>query len=721
MSLSSKLAHLLSNVPLKRKFLLQTAVVAVGIVSLAVVAARMQYLDLNETRKDGLKAQTQMAVSVIDGYAKQVAAGTLDEEAAKTAALATLSTMQANEGVDYFFVTDERPVMLMHPTRPDLVGKPLDQVKSPDGQFLFPALVKAAQAGGGHVDYEWEKHGEKDPVPKTSYAALYQPWGWVVGTGVYLDDTQSQALHFTYIMTAAGGLIVLLNLAIGFVIGQSVLIPVGQALKAIQGVAQGDLSQRIEQYGRDEAGQMLEATNGMIHVLEDFSRKVREMTHRHDIGEISFRIDGTPFPGEYGLIVRDVNTLVAQHIGVKMRVVDVMRRYAVGDLSVDMDRLPGEKAAITDAMDTCKTNLAAINGEIKRLSQAAAAGDFAARGDEARFDHDFKAMVKSLNAMMGTSDRNLAQLSALLQAIAEGDLTARMEGDFHGVFARMRDDANTTVAQLTAIIGRIQEASLAINTAAGEIASGNADLSQRTEQQAANLEETAASMEELTSTVKQNADHARQANLLASGAASVAAQGGQVVDQVVTTMADIQQSSRQIAEIITVMDGIAFQTNLLALNAAVEAARAGDQGRGFAVVASEVRSLAQRSAQSAKEIKALIEESTGKVTSGAALAQKAGQTMGEIVTAVQSVNGIMAEISAASQEQSAGIEQVNQTITHMDEATQQNAALVEEASAAAASMADQASGLAQAIAVFRTDNGTGRDRTGARRTSGRGR
>ncbi len=721
MSISAKLAHLLSNVPLKRKFLLQTAVVAVGIVSLAVVAARMQYLDLNETRKDGLTAQTQMALGIIQGYAKQVEAGTLDEEAAKKAALATLATMQANEGVDYFFVTDEQPVMLMHPSRPDLVGKPLDQVESPDGQRIFPALVKAAQAGGGHVDYQWAKSGEKAPVPKTSYAALYQPWGWVVGTGVYLDDTQSQALHFTYIMTAAGGLIVLLNLAIGFVIGQSVLIPVSKALAAIQGVARGDLSQRIEEHGRDEVGQMLEATNGMIHVLEGFSRSVQDMTQRHDAGQISFRMDDKAFPGEYGQMVRGTNALVAQHLGVKMRLVEVMRRYAVGDLSVDMDRLPGEKAVLTEAMDTCKANLSAINGEIKRLSQAAAAGEFSARGDEARFTHDFQAMIKGLNAMMATSDRNLAHLSALLQAIAKGDLTARMEGDFHGVFARMRDDANTTVAQLTAIIGRIQEASLAINTAAGEIASGNADLSQRTEQQAANLEETAASMEELTSTVKQNAEHARQANRLASGAAAVAAQGGQAVGQVVSTMADIEQSSRQIAEIISVMDGIAFQTNLLALNAAVEAARAGDQGRGFAVVASEVRNLAQRSAQSAKDIKALIEQSTAKVASGSRLAQQAGQTMGEVVTSVQSVNDIMAEIAAASQEQSAGIEQVNQTVTYMDEATQQNAALVEEASAAAASMADQASGLAQAIAVFQIDNGTGRDRAGARRTGGRGR
>jgi len=288
--------------------------------------------------------------------------------------------------------------------------------------------------------------------------------------------------------------------------------------------------------------------------------------------------------------------------------------------------------------------------------------------------------------------------------IAEGDLTARMDGQFNGVFARMRDDANTTVAQLTQIVGQIQASASSITLAAGEIASGNSDLSRRTEQQAANLEETAASMEELTSTVRQNAEHARQANQLAIGAHGVASQGGEVVGQVVTTMSAIEASSKKIAEIISVIDGIAFQTNILALNAAVEAARAGEQGRGFAVVASEVRTLAQRSAAAAKEIKGLIDDSVGKVNDGSALVHKAGATMGEIVASVQRVTDIMAEISAASQEQSAGIEQVNQTVVQMDETTQQNAALVEEATAAARAMEDQAAQLADAVAIFRLDN-----------------
>ena len=520
-----------------------------------------------------------------------------------------------------------------------------------------------------------------------------------------LDEAvAAQEAGYSTNIKAIGVLVVvamLLAIAAAVLITRSIVRPMAEVTSVADAVARGQLDREIIIDDRSETGKLLGSMQRMQTQVKSVIAALAEMTRRHDEGQISFRIDDSTFPGDYGRMVRDTNTLVAQHIGVKMSAVNVMRRYAVGDLSVDMDRLPGEKAVITEAMDMCKANLSAINGEIKRLSTAAASGDFTQRGDVEKYQHDFREMVGGLNGLMQTTDGNLAEVSKLLQAIARGDLTVRMEGDFHGVFATMRDDANATVGQLTEIVGGIQMASLSINTAAGEIAAGNNDLSRRTEQQAANLEETAASMEELTSTVRQNAESARQANQLAIGAASVASQGGDVVGKVVTTMTDIEQSSKKIAEIISVIDGIAFQTNILALNAAVEAARAGEQGRGFAVVASEVRTLAQRSASAAKEIKGLIETSVDKVADGSALVNQAGATMSEIVASVQRVTDIMAEISAASQEQSAGIEQVNQTITQMDEATQQNAALVEEATAAARSMEEQAQSLTESVAVFK--------------------
>ncbi|QDS18140.1 HAMP domain-containing protein [Xanthomonas arboricola] len=660
----------------------------------------MQYVDLTDTRRDGLKSQIEMAIAVVNGYAERAEKGEMDVDSAKKAALHTLSTMRARGGVDYIYVTDQTPVMLMHPIRPDLNGKPLNDVLSPDGKRIFPAFVAAAQAGGGYVDYAWAKPGEKEPVQKTSYAALYKPWGWVIGTGVYLDDTQSQALAFTGVVTLAGGVLVLLNLLVGWLIGNSILEPVSRALAAIKGVARGDLSVRTAQHGSDEIGQMLKATDDMVHTLERFSAQTKVMVHMHAGEDVGHRMP-TDFPGVYGELAGGINTMIFEHLDAIIDAIGILNEYAQGDLSRDAARLPGTRAVLHEAMDAAKASLLAINTEIKRLAQAAANGDFSQRGDATRFKHDSARMINDLNAMMEVSDRNLGKLSELLAALAEGDLTARMDGQFHGVFARMRDDANTTATQLAGIVGRIQQAAGAITGSASEIAAGNNDLSQRTEQQAANLEETAASMEELTATVKQNAEHARQANQLAIGAASVASQGGQVVSQVVDTMSGIQTSSRKIAEIISVIDGIAFQTNILALNAAVEAARAGEQGRGFAVVASEVRTLAQRSAGAAKEIKHLIDDSVGKVAQGSALVDQAGKTMADIVSSVQRVTDIMSEISAASQEQSAGIEQVNLTVTQMDESTQQNAALVEEATAAANAMQQQAQQLDEAVSSFR--------------------
>ena len=299
-------------------------------------------------------------------------------------------------------------------------------------------------------------------------------------------------------------------------------------------------------------------------------------------------------------------------------------------------------------------------------------------------------------------NRAVEQTQAVALAAREGDLTQRVPlDDKAGQIRELCGGVNALVDNMAAVVTRIKESTEAINTAAREIATGNSDLSARTEQQAASLEETASSMEELTSTVRQNAENARQANQLALGASDVALKGGKVVGEVVGTMSAIQASSKKIVDIISVIDGIAFQTNILALNAAVEAARAGEQGRGFAVVAAEVRSLAQRSAGAAKEIKSLIGDSVEKVGNGTRLVEQAGKTMDEIVTSVKRVTDIMAEISAASQEQSQGIEQVNLTITQMDEVTQQNAALVEEASAAARSLESQAEGLSASVASFR--------------------
>lgn len=487
--------------------------------------------------------------------------------------------------------------------------------------------------------------------------------------------------------------------------------------QATESIAAGEFPQSVRLETRDELRDIARSLDRAVASLRTFSDAQAEMASQHEAGMIDYRIAADEFPGAFGRMAGDINTLVSAHIAVKMRAVEIVGHYARGDLSQDIERLPGQKAQVTAAVDAVKANAQSVTAEIKMLVDAAVAGDFSQRGDAERFEFVYRDMILGLNELMASADRGITEVGDLLTSMAQGDLTRHADTNLPGQFGRLANDANDTVRNLSAIVDQIRQGSDAISAAASEIAAGNNDLSRRTEQQAASLEETASSMEELTSTVRQNADNARQANQLAIGAAEVAQVGGEVVGRVVDTMTGINQSSRKIVEIISVIDGIAFQTNILALNAAVEAARAGEQGRGFAVVASEVRSLAQRSAAAAKEIKTLIDDSVSKVENGSALVGQAGKTMGEIVTSVKRVTDIIADISAASQEQSSGIEQVSHVITHMDEGTQQNAALVEEATAAARSLEQQSDQLVQTVAAFRLESDSGQPQTRAHRGS----
>ncbi|HEY8035926.1 MAG TPA: nitrate- and nitrite sensing domain-containing protein [Methylobacter sp.] len=351
-----------------------------------------------------------------------------------------------------------------------------------------------------------------------------------------------------------------------------------------------------------------------------------------------------------------------------------------------------------------RTAEVAIEQEVAKVVSGAVLGDFNQRINEENKEGFFRQLAEGVNELMETSSNGLNEVARVLGALSRGDLTETITNNYSGTFGQLKNDSNSTVEKLKEIVSQIHEASETINTAAKEIAAGNNDLSHRTEEQAASLEETAASMEELTSTVQANSENAKHANRLAVGATDIAGKGVKVVGQVVSTMEEINESSRKVVDIISVIDGIAFQTNILALNAAVEAARAGEQGRGFAVVAVEVRNLAQRAAAAAAEIKGLIGDSVEKVEDGTKLVAQAGLTMEEIVSAIRGVTVIMSEISAASMEQTSGIEQVNQAIGQMDDVTQQNAALVEQAAAAAESLEEQTQSLAVTVSHFKLDD-----------------
>ena len=383
----------------------------------------------------------------------------------------------------------------------------------------------------------------------------------------------------------------------------------------------------------------------------------------------------------------------------------------IGALATTQQTEAAKASLVADCMPLLKQVIAHIN-EFNVVMRASATESVTAAQEAYEVSKWTMLALSAVSLLLGSLiawwltrsiSRPLKEAVTIAQNVSAGDLTSTITVDSKDELGQLKLALKEMNDNLLRIVGDVRHGTDTIATASSEIATGNLDLSSRTEQQAGSLQETASAMEELTATVKQNAENAQQANKLATTASDIAVKGGAVVARVVETMASINESSKKVVDIIGVIDGIAFQTNILALNAAVEAARAGEQGRGFAVVASEVRSLAQRSASAAKEIKQLIGTSVEKVDAGAALVDEAGATMGEILDSIQRVTGIMGDISSASDEQTRGIEQINHAIAQMDQVTQQNAALVEEAAAAAASMQSQTSSLAELVSVFKLD------------------
>jgi methyl-accepting chemotaxis protein len=517
-----------------------------------------------------------------------------------------------------------------------------------------------------------------------------------------------------------------------------------KSTNCINGLAKGDFTVELEEF----PGQLAlvnQGVEGLRYNISTLITDLRQMSEEHAKGNMSVFIDPDKFAGDYRSLAICINDMVNEYIDENKTVMDCVLQFGNGDFSANVKEYPGEKAFINKSIKKIGGNLQGLIASVNWVSDAHEKGDIDMNLRDDMFKGDFSTLAKCVNKMMdgllemnrksmqvvkefgeGNFDAHLEQfpgkkafinetieqvrsnLKALNQdaqmlanAAREGKVEVRADASRHsGDYRKIVEGMNETLDMIVAPIATVMTASDAINTAAKEIAQGNADLSRRTEDQAASLERTASSMEELASTVKQNADNAKQANQLALAASGVAERGGEAVGEVVNTMSAINESAHKIEDIISVIDGIAFQTNILALNAAVEAARAGEQGRGFAVVAGEVRSLAQRSASAAKEIKELITDSVNKTAEGTKQVELAGQTMQEIVNSVKHVTDIIGEISAASQEQSSGIALVNEAIIKMDDVTQQNTALVEEAAAAAESLMEQADELMSTMSVF---------------------
>ncbi len=646
----------------------------------------------------------------------------------------------------YYYVLDtsakEFGTLVVHPAKE---GVNILEAKDASGrQFIREILEKKT----GSIIYPWmnAELGETSPREKLVVFDTLPSADWLVAGGTNLDEFHAASRQVVRVV-AIGGLLVSLSLVIFLfvLIRRMVLKPLSETvIPTFHALAEGRYDNLLNLGGEDEIARVIQSLEVMQNRLGaemvESKRQADEMT-RIKIGldnvatnvriadndgvilyannalrktfkddVLAFRKNDPTFDPEkligYDVTrlyddpqaalqrLRNLTSSAQSQMSLGSRIYRVTTTPVVNEAGERLGSV-GEWLDITDQL-TAQEMLTSVISE-------AADGDFSVRLSLQSNDPFFGQIEGLINQLLTTGEKALKELSEVLTAIAAGDLTGHISAEYNGVYGELKDGMNTTVHRLKDVVQRIKDATEAINTAAKEIAAGNQDLSGRTEEQASSLEETASSMEQLTSTVKHNADNATQANELASKAQIVAVKGGEVVAQVVDTMSSIQQASNRIADIIGVIDGIAFQTNILALNAAVEAARAGEQGRGFAVVASEVRNLAQRSAAAAKEIKGLISDSVERVDKGNKLVDQAGRTMSEVVASIRQVAKIMADISEASREQSAGIEQVSLAVSQMDEVTQQNAALVEQAAAAAESLEEQAHQLSESVSVFRLD------------------
>ncbi|MCV6638505.1 methyl-accepting chemotaxis protein [Candidatus Albibeggiatoa sp. nov. NOAA] len=557
------------------------------------------------------------------------------------------------------------------------------------------------------------------------------------------EDLSEQAfLDFIYILLSTAT-ILLFSTLLAYIIWTGIISRLTQAGMVAAAIKEGDLSREINITSKDETGHVLQALQQMQMQLQ------KRAEHDKQIADEALRlttaldsVTTSVFIADTGLNIVyanksatnllstdkvkaqfphfDVNNLLGtcvddfhKHPAHQRELVGGLTssytaKFKVGECTILSVTTPiinakGERIGTVAEWRDITTQIS-TEQEISTVIETASEGDFSQRinlDDKTDFFHTFSA---SVNQIIELNQIAIGDMAAVFSALSQGDLTLTIERDYRGELEQLKEDANATIAKLTESMTTIIQSARSVKTAAEEISQANLSLNQRTEEQASALEETAASMQQMTSSVQQNADNAKQATQLAMNARSLAEKGGEVVGSAVVAMNEISSSSREITDIIDVIDDIAFQTNLLALNAAVEAARAGEQGRGFAVVASEVRNLAQRSASAAKEIKALIQDSVVKVDEGTKLVNKSGQTLEEIVISVKKVSDIISEISAASQEQSSGIHQVNKAVTQMDEMTQQNAAMVEEAASASESMAEQALILREQTDFFKINH-----------------
>ena len=820
-----------------------TAGIALAALALTGVnAARVLDRRIFDERRAKMRAAAEIACSTIAAYGDLAASGKMSEQDAKRTAMEVVRRSRY-AGSEYFWINDQQGRFLMHPVKPELEGKDPGETKDPQGRVITLEFVRTVEIGKGEgfVEYVWPKPGVTKPVGKISYVKLYEPWGWIVGTGTYVDDldetiaqeTRRSAVAFAVVallLTAAvylvarsmkGGVRALLGEAdkltdsvahgaldvradTGAVLTElrpvvegmnrtldAFARPLATTVECVTRISKGDIPPLITERYEGDFNRIKDALNLCIGSLNGLIGEMSRMAKEQAGGDMDASVEENRFEGAYQAMAAGVNEGVRMHVQNTIEILTVLGSYSEGNFEPVLRKLPGKQAVVNERLDLLRSNLRAVSEETKGLIKAAVEGKLSVRANAARFQGEWKAIVQGLNetldAVVGplqvaarcvdqisrgeippkitesyagdfarlrdclnqcidavnalvldanaladaavagklstraevtrhqhdfrkivegvnrTLDAILApvsEASKVLDLLAARDLRARLEGNYQGDHARIKESVNGTAEALHDAIGQVASAVEQVSSAATQIAASSQAVASGASEQASALTETGSSIDSVASMTEHSADNAQQASTLAVRARSAATDGAAAVDQLQASMRNIRSSAEGTSQIIKDVSDIAFQTNLLALNAAVEAARAGEAGRGFAVVAEEVRSLALRAKEAAAKTEELIRQSVKYAGEGEVGGKTVAGKFQEIVQSVSKVTDIVAEIASAAKEQANGITQVKQAIMEMDKVTQQNAASAEESSSAASELNGQAEELAAMVASF---------------------
>ena len=687
---------------IKIKLWLLVAVALLGLSLLSIFSLYMLKDNLVREKQTQLTKLVDGVFSELIHYQKEVMDGHLTKEQAQEQAKAFLKVYRYGNG-DYFWVNDIAPKMIMHAAKPKMDGSDLSSFQDKKGKYIYLEFVKAATSSpeGGYVDYYFPKANSDIPLEKLSHIRLFEPWGWVVGTGIYIDDIAEQMqLLISWLLGIA--LVILVVIFLVFIwVYRGLSGAINDIVTSIARVVQS-MSFKMRLPRRDdELNAVVDSMNSMLDSLDRGVTDINWVTASLAAGDFSKRITNH-YVGDLDKLKQGINESADNIAGVMTELASVMISLKEGtfDQLVNVNA-PGEYGQMLHYADQAMKTLNAIIADINVVMAQMNNGDFSARV-QADARGDLLSLKANINQSMDNLEVALKSITAIVNYQSEGDLTHECKAQFAGQLEATKNALNLSARKLNEIVtGAINAASI-VNEAAEQVSQGSTDLSARVQEQAAALEETSATMNQMTSAVQANTANARKVAELTNQVQDQAKDGVQVMQQTITAMQSIKESSAKINDIVTIIDSIAFQTNLLALNAAVEAARAGEHGRGFAVVASEVRALAGKSADAAKDIKTLITDSVSRIENGTQLADKSGEMLNGIAGSIQHVAGMIEEIANASNEQSVGISQVHLAIADIDKVTQENAALVEETTAAAESLTTEANNLRNDMAFFKT-------------------